>query len=264
MNFRDALTSTYCDNPCQVLPNAIWKTLTQLENLETTIGVENNAVNYLKAWDEKNLWVYWTRDREPAADYNQQPIGLQLALIHQDYLHTALSAGFAIQSPYFRLIHRQNKPVVRTPLPIGFSIMDVDIDVNIQRDAQRVSDLIGRCYRDIHPTVEAVTRWTEHPVFEPTLWIWVIDDATGVPIGLGIAEIDQTILEGSLEWIQVLPEYRGKGIGKCIVQELLSRLEKWVKFTTVAGEVDNATNPEALYRSCGFTGSDIWWVHRSF
>jgi GNAT superfamily N-acetyltransferase len=260
MNFRDALISTYRDNPCQVLPNAIWKTLAQLENLQTTIGFENDAIGSLKAWDDKNLWVYWTRNREPSEDFNQQLTGLQLALIHQDFMHTALTNGFVVQQPYFRLIYRRNNPVVRTPLPTGFSVIDVDIDVHIQRDAQGVADLIGRCYQDIHPTVKAVARWTEHPVFDPALWIWVIDDAKGVPIGLGIAEIDQSILEGSLEWIQVLPEYRGKGIGKCIVQELLSRLEKRVQFTTVAGEVDNATNPEALYRSCGFVGRDIWWM----
>ncbi len=82
-------------------------------------------------------------------------------------------------------------------------------------------------------------------------------------MGLGIAEIDSAIQEGSLEWIQVLPAYRRMGIGKRIVQELLARLGKRATFTTVAGGVDNPTNPEALYRSCGFTGRDVWWILRA-
>jgi len=31
-------------------------------------------------------------------------------------------------------------------------------------------------------------------------------------------------------------------------------------FVTVSGEVDNSTNPEALYRKCGFIGDDIWHI----
>jgi ribosomal protein S18 acetylase RimI-like enzyme len=79
---------------------------------------------------------------------------------------------------------------------------------------------------------------------------------------LGIAELDKTIQEGSLEWIQVLPAYHGLGLGKGIVQKLLSRLEKekQVKFATVSGQVDNVTRSEALYRSCGFKGNDVWWL----
>ena len=90
-----------------------------------------------------------------------------------------------------------------------------------------------------------------------------MDQTTKNPVALGIAEIDAQIREGSLEWIQVLPAYRGMGIGKSLVQELLFRLEKRANFTTVAGEVGNSTHPEALYRACGFEGNDIWWVFRA-
>ena len=76
-----------------------------------------------------------------------------------------------------------------------------------------------------------------------------------------IAELDKKILEASLEWIQVLPEYRGQGVGKTLVNELLHRVSKKVKFTTVSGLLDGETNPEILYRKCGFTGSDIWMVY---
>jgi len=259
MNFRDALIATYCENPCQVLPNALWKTLAQLENLQSSFSIEKDAVDTLKAWNEKNLMIYWTRNREQSPDFSQQQTHASFAIIHQDYLRTFPSAPFAIRKPYFRLIHRQKKTEMKEPTPTGFSIHEV----NIQQEAQMVSELIGQCYQDMHPRVEEIMSWVNHPVFDPALWVWVMDDSKGIPIGLGIAEIDHDTLEGSLEWIQVLPRYRGRGIGKCIVQELLFRLEKRVKFTTVAGEVDNKTDPEGLYRSCGFKGGDIWWVFRT-
>jgi ribosomal protein S18 acetylase RimI-like enzyme len=258
MNFYNALFSAYRENPCQVLPNALWKTVARLENLQTSVDINKDVVTHLKAWDEKNLIIYWTRNREQSSDFSQLQSNLNFALIHQDYLHAVPSVRFSVRTPYFRLIRKQNEADAGTPIPEGFSISDV----NIQQDAQKVSKQIGNCYHNIHPTAEAVMSWAKHPVFDPSLWIWVIDNTKGIPVGLGIAEIDKDIPEGSLEWIQVLPKYRGLGIGKSIVQELLSRLGRRVKFTTVAGEKDNETNPEALYRSCGFEGKDIWWMFR--
>lgn len=31
-------------------------------------------------------------------------------------------------------------------------------------------------------------------------------------------------------------------------------------FVTLSGQVNNSTNPEALYRNCGFEGNDIWHI----
>ena len=32
------------------------------------------------------------------------------------------------------------------------------------------------------------------------------------------------------------------------------------EFATVSGECDNSTNPEGVYRKCGFEGSNIWHI----
>ena len=32
------------------------------------------------------------------------------------------------------------------------------------------------------------------------------------------------------------------------------------KFVTVAGQCNNPSEPEKLYRKCGFTGDDVWHV----
>jgi ribosomal protein S18 acetylase RimI-like enzyme len=253
MNFRDALIATYCKNPCQVLPNALWKTLSQLENWHSSFNVEKDVTTHLEAWDKNKLMIFWTRCRSQLPNLNQN---LDFALVHQDYLNTFPVSKFAIRTPYFRLIHGPDETEQKASLPVGFSF----VDVKIQQEAEQISSLIRQCYPDLHPSVESVRGWFDHPTFDHSLWVWVMDAKKIIPIGLGIAEMDKTIQEGSLEWIQVLPTYRGMGLGKSIVRELLARLEKRVQFTTVAGELDNVTRPETLYRSCGFKGNDVWWL----
>ena len=77
------------------------------------------------------------------------------------------------------------------------------------------------------------------------------------------ANLDSETEELVLEWIQVLPEYRGRGLGKMLVNELLCRMGGRAKFATVYGKADSPSNPEALYRKCGFIGNDVWHVlHR--
>ncbi|HHV46283.1 MAG TPA: GNAT family N-acetyltransferase [Tissierellia bacterium] len=80
------------------------------------------------------------------------------------------------------------------------------------------------------------------------------------PVALGIAELDKNVREGSLEWIQVIPEYRRRGLGQAVVNRLLLNFVGKADFVTVSGQVNNDTNPEKLYRKCGFQGNDIWHV----
>lgn len=256
MNSRNHLVSTYCENPCQVLPNALWKTLAQLENMQLSATLCNGVVVELKVANDNVMMTYWTRSRELSQNCFRQQDSLDTALIHQDYLYVFSTQRFSVRKPYFRLIHRPNGARGKPRLPSEFSI----VAANPEQECEQIANFIGQCYEDIKPTASAVRGWSKHPTFDPSLWVWVFDNAKGVPAGLGIAEVDAEISEGSLEWIQTLPSYRGMGLGKVIVQELLFRLGARVRFTTVAGEIENRGNPEALYRRCGFEGDDIWWL----
>jgi len=162
-----------------------------------------------------------------------------------------------MRKPYFRIIHK-NRAIPAAKLPLGFRIVNVNVDT----EADDVAELIVKCYDDLHPSGQSVRNWASYPVFDGDSWIWVIDERKDVPAGLGIAEVDPKIPEASLEWIQVLPEYWGRGLGEYIVLELLNRLYGRVEFTTVSGEVESQTNPESLYRRCGFRGDDVWWLLR--
>lgn len=257
MNFRNALTSAYCEHPCQVLPNALWKTLAEADiaGYQTAVVRADDAVTHLALWDDQRLLVYWNRDRNSTDHLLHRLEGVCFALIHQDFLPIVPAAKFTHRQSYFRLIHRAGSKA-KPPLPQGFRIVPVDM----ARDIPVVTELICKCYEQLHPSEDAVRGWTEHSVFDQELWVWIIETQTDTPVALGIAELDRDIAEGSLEWIQVLPAYRGHGLGKALVNELLFRLHNRVAFITVAGDIDNQSNPAALYRSCGFTGSDLWWA----
>lgn len=251
MRFEDALAAVYRDNPCAVLPNALWKTVSVLNQYETAVGVKNGNVVYLKAWNKDRLLVYWTKERTTFDLPRVYVDEVTFMLLHQDYSKCVPLQQFH-HSQYFRMIHKGT--VAPYSLPSRFCVNPVDIDA----DVEAVSAVINCCYDTIRLSPETVKTWINHPVFDEQLWIWMYDKARRTPAGLGIAEVDKTVPEASLEWIQVLPAYRGKGLGKALVLELLKRVCKKVEFTTVSGETTGYANQ--FYKSCGFIGDNMWWV----
>ncbi len=153
--------------------------------------------------------------------------------------------------PYFRLLHTLEY-VPNAPLPGEVSFCTPTAD--------DLSRHINNCYEDLSLSPEELLAYTRHSVYAPDLWIGIKDNVADELVATGIAELDPAMGEGILEWIQVSEEYRGQGLGTCIVTELLRRMKGRATFVTVSGQVRNNANPEALYRKCGFTGNDIWHI----
>ena len=154
---------------------------------------------------------------------------------------------------YFRL-HHNLKEISRIITD------DFEITTATQRDIKAIVQIINESYTDISVNKELIKSYTKTPVYNASLWIMVKEKSTGKYVGCGIADFDTETKELILEWIQVLPQYRGKKIGQLIVTELLFKMEGVAAFATVSGKVDNMTKPEALYRKCGFAGDDIWHI----
>ncbi len=154
---------------------------------------------------------------------------------------------------YFRLIH--NLENIKNDVPDWIYFKTAE-----KKDFNLIVSIINNSYTDLSVDIAQIKSYTKTKVFDKDLWIIVYDKETNTPIGCGIADFDNEVKEGILEWIQVLPEYRGRKVGKAIVSELLYRLKDKSEFVTVSGKVNNETNPEKLYRSCGFAGNDVWHI----
>lgn len=155
---------------------------------------------------------------------------------------------------YFRLIHRLNQ-VPRAEVPAGCRLEALPMPGY----AQELAAMLNAAYPDLQMSREEVLAWTRRPVYAPELWLGLRDTVSGQLLASGIAEYDAEAREGVLDWVQVLPQARGRGLGKAIVILLLNQLEGRADFVTVSGKLPEA---EAVYRACGFEGKDRWYVFR--
>lgn len=172
-----------------------------------------------------------------------------LSICRDDLFSADLFPG--VDEPYFKLMHELRS--VPTPvLPASFELADCDISAYAHH--------IQECYTEESISVQGLRAYQSHPVYDPSLWIVVAEVSTGRIVATGIGELDTRIGEGVLEWIQVSPDYRRRGLGRFIVCELLRRMQDRAAFVTVSGRVKNASNPYALYQACGFTNPVIWHV----
>ena len=170
----------------------------------------------------------------------------------RDDLYAAEQHG-GTEEPYFKMIHRLEK--IRTPeLPAPFR--------TVACGPEGFADHIRECYTGEGITADELRACARRPVYTPDLWIAVEDETNGRIAASGIADLDARTGEGILEWIQVSPDYRRRGLGRFTVLELLRRMRGRAAFATVSGRVNNPDNPYALYRGCGFTDPVIWHVIR--
>ena len=175
-----------------------------------------------------------------------------MKILHQDEYDDAENQHF-VDEPYFRLIHNL-KGLAEPVLPQGYSLCTATLS--------EYAEHISSCYEGIGITEEELRSYKTRSVYDEVLWLAVKDNHTDCIVATGIAELDREISEGVLEWIQVSQGHRGKCLGRYIVLELLWRMKDKACFATVSGQCNNATNPEKLYRKCGFTGSDVWHILR--
>lgn len=181
-----------------------------------------------------------------------------ISVIHEnDYTDSYNINSICSDTLYFRLKHNLEN-VELFNLDKMFKYRNVNF--NSDNDLKEVVYIINKSYTDIKVNINQVEEWTKLKVFAANLWVFIIDVNTKKPVALGIAELDNDVHEGALEWIQVLPAYRNHKLGQAIVNKLLTNLIGIADFVTVSGQVNNTTNPEKLYRKCGFQGNDIWHV----
>jgi ribosomal protein S18 acetylase RimI-like enzyme len=251
----DILLDYYRNHPCQSLPNAFWKTAEKIEQDRLIINRDpNGEIIFLAIREKSRLLSCWVSKSSRQLIQNEYLRDIQFALVHDICFDIFKSHKFSEQRPFFRILHPGAIPIHHPPADFHYR------NVNPNEGLSDVARFINQCYENIKVNETLVQSWLKHPVYDPNLWIWIIDNQAKKLAALGIAEIDHRVPEASLEWIHVNPRYKRRGLGSALVSELLRRVSPNVRFTTISGEVNNPSNLEKLYRRMGFTGSDVWWL----
>ena len=159
-----------------------------------------------------------------------------------------------LDAPYFRLFHPLRQ-LPRPVLPPAYRL-----SAAAPSDCASLAALLGLCYGGVFQESE-VHSWRKRAVFRPELWLLARTEE-GALAGAVLGEYDAASGEGTLEWLQVHPDHRRRGLGMALTAALLARLAGAADFATVSGACSNPTAPEALYRRCGFTGCDVWHILR--
>lgn len=197
-----------------------------------------NREEYLTDPCRASSLPFWKTERLAVPD--------RLFVVREDQMPAAPPEG--ADEPYFRLLHRLEE-IPRPALPAGFELGGGDFAAFAAH--------IGACYDKEGVTAEELAACARRFVYDPSLWIAVRDKASRRIVASGIADLDARIGEGILEWIQVSPDCRGRGLGRFVVCELLRRMQGKAAFATVSGRLNNP-GALALYLSCGFENRVIW------
>ena len=187
----------------------------------------------------------------PYWKYQRIDIPENMKIVHERDMSNGMIHHYS-DEPYFRLYHDLKDIREMNTEKVEFVSAKPAVDEFVH--------LINASYRDLSVTAAQMESYQQTPVYCPDLWILLQEKSTGTIVAGGIADYDKEVGELILEWIQVLPNYRRRGYGQLIVNYLLSKMQGIAKFATVSGKKNNASNPEGLYRRCGFTGHDVWHV----
>lgn len=175
-----------------------------------------------------------------------------MRIVHQDDYEACKCQGWN-DTVYFRLLHPLTAIPAISCTGIAFCVVEINSIDSLVRH-------INNCYTDLQVSKEQMLGYTKTAAYCPNLWLFAKDASSGEILGSGIADYDEETRELILEWIQVLPVHRRKGVGQGIVNELLRRRPPNASFATVSGKADSISHPETLYRRCGFSGQDYWHI----
>ncbi|MBD3236840.1 MAG: hypothetical protein GF330_09060 [Candidatus Eisenbacteria bacterium] len=133
-------------------------------------------------------------------------------------------------------------------------------DVEPQADLSAAARLMNAAYASLPDfmTSERLEAMIASDYYFPGGWFFLIGRGER-PVGLALSGYDREMDEGFIDWIELLPRQRQRGLGRMLIGECLRRLQhaRWV---TVAGSLDAPFVVGDLYRSCGFRQTAHWSI----
>jgi GNAT superfamily N-acetyltransferase len=250
-DFIAAVKQLYVQNPCKVSSLAFWK-LAHLCRESETYSVTKKGHTYLYAIRDQRLEFYWSDDRQHFLLTPNEIEALAFLVLHADFYRLIADKLAGCQV-------RESNPLLydfafRQEVEASDEFYIANFNFEQELDYRVAAEMLNRCYETDHHSAEEVAGWRRLTVFDESLWFWVKSCATEEAVGLGISTYQASIRECYLDWIQVLPEYQGRGLGRLLVSESISRAIPKSDIIRVTGMADG------FYRKCGFAGSESWRI----
>ena len=172
------------------------------------------------------------------------------AFVQADAFYLPISSDLMPKNPWVSLGYgcRLQFTSLRneSALPAGFQFATVHMGA----EKQSIIDVVNSCYGEHRFRERNFDQLTMSDTYDPNLWIWVVESLSDAPIAVFISEYDHEIGEVNLDWCQVLPGYRNRGIGRALVAETIRRAEGASIITVGTQDL-----PEGrFYERCGFSG----------
>ncbi|MBN1247981.1 MAG: GNAT family N-acetyltransferase [Anaerolineae bacterium] len=250
-SFLDAVRARYRVDPCRVSCIALWK-VEQLCRASETHIVRAGAHTALYAVRDGRLEFYWSDDREHFALSHVGVAALDFLVLHEDdyLLVSSCLKDYEVSESYPLIYEGPDCASV----PVHDDVYVADFDFGRGESFVDAAELLNGCYPGHRHTAEEVATWCDLAVFDPSLWFWVRRSADDEALALAISTYQVSIRETYLDWIQVLPPARGRGLGHLLVAETLCRALPKSDVVRVTGMADD------FYRKCGFVGRERWRI----
>jgi GNAT superfamily N-acetyltransferase len=249
--FVAAVKELYVQRPCRVSSLAFWKVAQMCRESQTYCEI-NEGYTYLYAIRNQRLEFYWSDDRQHFLLTPDGIEALELLVLHADFYRLIADKleGYRVSESHPMLYD----------FAFGQGVEHSDECFVTQFNFAREGDygfaakMLNRCYETDQHSAAELAGWCRLPVFDESLWLWVKSRASKVAVGLGISTYQACIRECNLDWIQVLPEYQGRGLGRLLVSETIRRAISKSDILRVTGMADG------FYRKCGFVGTESWYI----
>lgn len=250
-NFISTVKELYVQNPCKVSSLAFWKVAQLCRECET-YSVTNKGYTYLYAIRNQRLEFYWSDDRQHFLLTQNELETLEFLVLHADFYRLIADkmVGYQVLESHPLLYDFATSQEVEA----GDEFFIANFDFTRAQDFVLAAQMLNRCYKTDHYNAAEVAGWCGLPVFDESMWLWVRSRASEEFVGLGISTYQVGIRECYLDWIQVLPGYQVRGLGRLLVIETVRRAIHKSDIIRVTGMVDD------FYRKCGFAGTESWYI----
>jgi len=156
----------------------------------------------------------------------------------------------------FRAIYEGPKPGP-VSVPAGLRMLTVDPE----KDLPTLADLMNSAYPSLPRFIDAerLAVAARAPSYYADGWFFLCDETLARPIGAAVCGYCGETDEGFIDWVQVLPRFRGRGLGVILAREAIRRLAA-AGCITVSGSLDAPFAVGELYADCGFGQFRQWSI----